>query len=235
MEEWANYHFAGLGTDAGVRVRGFETSDLESLFDYNLNDLSIDEARKASDWDVRHHCGQALAAAGKDELAALFERLRYSDKPVWEFTFDKYSLSPQWDTTYEAHERKKRNWQEAFDRVAGEKGALTSKDKAGHLQRKGYETVEAPDALVDAASQWGVRTPAKVLNPDEQMGYEIGEPTPDAQEAVDQVWALLEGVGLTRDKGEAPGQVLHVHPGRGHDAERVLSRRRRVHQPPPGG
>ena len=31
----------------GVRVREFETSDTETLFDYNLNDLPIDESRKA--------------------------------------------------------------------------------------------------------------------------------------------------------------------------------------------
>ena len=49
----------------GVRVREFESSDTESLFDYNLNDLTIDESRKASDWDVKHHCGKALASADK--------------------------------------------------------------------------------------------------------------------------------------------------------------------------
>jgi hypothetical protein len=45
----------------GVRVREFESSDQESLFDYNLNDLTIDESRKASDWDVKHACGKAKA------------------------------------------------------------------------------------------------------------------------------------------------------------------------------
>jgi hypothetical protein len=66
----------------GVRVREFESSDMESLFDYNLNDLTIDEARKASDWDVRHHCGQALAGADKDVLAILFSHLLNSDRPA---------------------------------------------------------------------------------------------------------------------------------------------------------
>ena len=55
----------------GVRVREFESSDTESLFDYNLNDLTIDESRKASDWDVKHHCGKALANADKEILAML--------------------------------------------------------------------------------------------------------------------------------------------------------------------
>jgi len=55
----------------GVRVREFESSDTESLFDYNLDDLTIDEARKASDWDVKHHCGKALANADRDIVAGL--------------------------------------------------------------------------------------------------------------------------------------------------------------------
>ncbi len=78
----------------GVRVREFESSDQESLFDYNLNDLTIDESRKASDWDVRHHCGKALANADKEILAMLFDRLLNSEKGVWEFGFDTYSLQP---------------------------------------------------------------------------------------------------------------------------------------------
>ena len=64
----------------GVRVREFESSDTESLFDYNLNDLTIDESRKATDWDVKHHCGKALANADKTILAMLFDRLLNSDK-----------------------------------------------------------------------------------------------------------------------------------------------------------
>lgn len=74
----------------GVRVREFESSDTESLFDYNLNDLTIDEACKASDWDVRHHCGRTLANAEKGMLAVLFNHLLNSDRSVWEFTFDTY-------------------------------------------------------------------------------------------------------------------------------------------------
>ena len=61
-----------------------------------LNNLTIDEARKASDWDVRHHCGQALANADKEVLAILFSHLLNSDRPAWEFTFDSYALQPSY-------------------------------------------------------------------------------------------------------------------------------------------
>ena len=90
----------------GVRVREFESSDQESLFDYNLNDLTIDESRKASDWDVKHHCGKALASADKDILAMLFDRLLNSDKGCWEFGFDTYSLQPCY---YDSTEDQQRN------------------------------------------------------------------------------------------------------------------------------
>ena len=184
----------------GVRVREFESSDSESLFDYNLNDLTIDEARKASDWDVKHHCGRALANADKEILARLFDRLMNGTEGIWEFGFDIYSLRPSYDDSFEDEQRRKQNWQEAFSSIAGEDAVLTGKQSANQLERKGYKPVEAPESLVNAAELYGVQTPAKVLSSDELVGREISEPTPDAQAAVDFIWELLEEVGLTNGK-----------------------------------
>ena len=188
----------------GVRVREFESSDQESLFDYNLNDLTIDESRKASDWDVKHHCGMALANADKDILAMLFDRLLNSDKGCWEFGFDTYSLQPCYHDNAEDQQRKRQNWQEAFSQVAGDDAVLTGDGTADQLERKGYKAVKAPENLIHAAEQYGVQTPAKVLSADEMAGRRIMEPTPDAQAAVDLVWELLEEVGLTQGKAKPP-------------------------------
>jgi hypothetical protein len=188
----------------GVRVREFESSDTESLFDYNLNDLTIDESRKASDWDVKHHCGRALGSADKEILAMLFDRLMNSDRPAWEFGFDTYSLQPTYKDSAEVELRKRQNWQEAFALVAGEDAVLTGKGPVDQLERKGYKPVQAPESLVHAAEQYGVQTPAKVLSADELAGRDVTEPTPDAQAAVDLVWELLEEVGLTNGKDKPP-------------------------------
>jgi hypothetical protein len=188
----------------GVRVREFESSDTESLFDYNLNDLTIDESRKASDWDVKHHCGKALANADKDILALLFDRLMNSDQGCWEFGFDTYSLQPTHRDNAEDELRKRRNWQEAFALVAGEDAVLTGKGPVEQLERKGYKPVQAPESLVHAAEQYGVQTPAKVLSSDELAGRAVMEPMPDALAAVDFVWGLLEEVGLTNGKAKPP-------------------------------
>ncbi len=188
----------------GVRVREFESSDTESLFDYNLNDLTIDEARKASDWDVKHHCGRALANADKDILARLFDRLINTDKPAWEFGFDTYSLQPAYRDSAEDDLRRRQNWQEAFSLVAGEDAVLTGKGTADQLERKGYKPVQAPENLVHAAEQYGVQTPARVLSADEMSGRAVSVPTPDAEAAVDFVWELLEQVRLTNGKAKPP-------------------------------
>ncbi len=188
----------------GVRVREFTATDTESLFDYNLNDLTIDEARKASDWDVQYHCGRALANADKENLAVFFDRLLNSSEPVWEFGFSSGSLQPSYQDTAEAETRKRRNWQEAFIQVAGERAVLSGKGTVEQLERKGYKAVVAGDNLVNAAERYGVNTPGKVLSTDEMLGREITEPAADAQAAVDFAWSLLEEVGLTNGKEKPP-------------------------------
>ena len=186
----------------GVRVREFESSDQESLFDYNLNDLTIDESRKASDWDVKHHCGKALANADKTILAILFDRLMNSDQGVWEFGFDTYSLQPCYNDDAENELRKRQNWQEAFSLIAGDDAVLSGDASVDQLERKGYKAIKAPENLIRAAEQYGVQTPAKVLSADELSGRTVTDATPDAQAAVDLVWELLEGVGLTQGKAK---------------------------------
>lgn len=188
----------------GVRVREFQSSETESLFDYNLDDLRIDESRQASDWDVKHGAGKALADADKTVLAILFDRLLNSDQPAWEFTFDHYSMQPSHGDDTEVVARRQKNWQQAFSQVAGNVGVLTGKGTAAQLERKGFTPVNAPENLVSAAAAYGVQTSASVLSVDELSGREITDATPDAQAAVDLAWQLLEQVGLTNGKSKPP-------------------------------
>ncbi len=188
----------------GVRVREFESMDTESLFDHNLNDLTIDEARKASDWDVRHHCGQALASADKNVLVILFSHLLNSDNPAWEFTFDSYALQPNYRDSTEEEQRKRQNWHDAFVQVCGETAVLSSDGTAKQLEGKGYKPVTAPEGIINAAARYGVQTPAQVLSNDELSGRLITEPTDSAQAAVDFVWLIIETHGLNNGKTKPP-------------------------------
>lgn len=184
----------------GVRVREFESSDTESLFDYNLDNLTIDESRKASDWDVRHGAGKALSNADAKTLAILFEKLLSTEKSYWEFGFDIYSLQPAYFDSTEAIENRKKAWQSAFESIAGEQSVLATKATANQLEKKGYKAILAPENLISAASLYGVKTASSVLSSDELSGREITKATVDAQAAVDYIWDLIEEVGLTNGK-----------------------------------
>jgi hypothetical protein len=188
----------------GVRVREWSASDTESLFDYNLNSLSIDEARKASDWDVKFYSGRALANADKRTLAVFFERLLNSTNPAWEFTFDNCALTPSNRDKAEDILRRCRNWREAFAQVAGDHGVLTGTGTVEQLKRKGYKPVVVAENLVTAAMAYGVSTPASVLSVDELCGRQITEASPDALAAVDLVWDVIEEAGLTNGKAKPP-------------------------------
>ena len=192
----------------GVRVREFEASDTESLFDYNLNDLTLDEARIASDWNVKYGAAKALANADKQTLGILFDRLLNSDKPAWEFSFDSFSMQPSYGDSAEVVAKRRKNWSEAFTQVAGDEGVLTAKGTVNQLERKGYIPVVASENLVSAAGMYGVQTSASVLSADELSGRDISDPTPDAQASVDFVWSLLERIGLTNGKEKPTTKVF---------------------------
>jgi len=180
----------------GVRVREFQSSELQSLFDYNLNDLSIDEARKASDWDVRHHCGQALANASTDVLTVLFTQMLRGETTAWEFTFDNGSLSNWYN-----NESRSDRWKSAFLAVAGDKAVLACDETtADRLTRKGYTPILSGEAILAAASSYGVPTASKVLTLDEMAGRIVTGATDTAQTAVQFVWAVVKNHGLSRGK-----------------------------------
>jgi len=184
----------------GVRVREFEASDLPSLFDYNLNDLSIDEARKASDWDVRYHCGRALANAENHILTIFFTQMLKGRGGWWEFTFDSSALQHWYN-----NDKRSQQWKTAFHAVAGDKAVLVGDaSTAERLARKGYVPVLASEGILAAGSTYNVPTADKVLTTDEMSGRDVTEASDSAQAAVDYVWSVLEQYSLTRGKETPP-------------------------------
>lgn len=184
----------------GVRVREFEDNDMPSLFDYNLNDLSIDEARKASDWDVRYYCSKAFANAPEDVLTIYMSNLTHGRVGYWEFTFDGGSM-----TFFNNNDDRSKRWKKSFMDSAGDRAVLTTDEStAERLVRKGYTPVMANAGLVQAAAIYGVPTADTVLTLDEMTGRDVCDATDSAQAAVDYVWSVLENHGLTRGKDKPP-------------------------------
>jgi hypothetical protein len=185
----------------GVRVREFESSDVPSLFDYNLDNLEMDESRKVDDWRVRHAAAQTVRDADQATLAKLI--LSFGDETkYWEHSFESYGLENTiWGETAETKAAREQRWQAAFNTVLGDTGLLATKDTAEIAVRKGYKPVKVADAYVKAAAKHGVtKTVDQVLSQDDRDGRAVKDADPAAQQAVDWAWDLVGLVDLGQGK-----------------------------------
>lgn len=187
----------------GVRVREIDQYASESLFDFNLNDLRVDESRNVDDYACRNAAARAMAKASPEVLATWLRSFR-EQKPYWEHQFGGYELKPAWGESEEDILARKANWQKAMELV-GDDVVLASKDgPVETLSRKGYDPVEVPESVVRAAEEYGCATPSKVLSADELDGREALGATPDAVVAMDWVWGRVTLAGMTDGKARPP-------------------------------
>ena len=181
----------------GVRVREFQYTDTPSLFDYNLENLKLDESRNVEDWSVQYAAAQAFAAADTDTLAALW-RSFLNKECYWEHSFNHYGLEQGSDKA-----EQKLRWNEAFEQVTGKTGLLATEDGSKIAERKNLKVITAPEAFVKAADSHGVRTPNNAFTEDDREGREIFDSTPDAVAATEFAWSVLE----KHAKGKSMPQV----------------------------
>ena len=185
----------------GVRVREIDQYASESLFDYNLNDLRVDESRNVDDYQCRNAATKAMAKASPEILAAWMKSFR-ADISYWEHQFGGYELKPQWGESEEEIATRKANWNKALE-IVGDSVVLAAKDgPVDTLEQKGYDPLEVPETVVRAAEEYGCATPAKVLSADELDGRESFEPTPDALAALDWVWENVTVAGMNDGKAK---------------------------------
>lgn len=182
----------------GVRVREFESSEVSSLFDYNLDNLEMDESRKVDDWKVRYAAARAVRDSDAETLAVLMNSFKTG--PKWEHDFDQYGIAPDTYATASEIAIRSKVWQKAFEAAGGDDGVIATADNGSLAVRKGYKVLTAPQAFVTAAGMYGIRTPEKVLTQDDREGREVIEATPDAIAALDFVWNVVQTTGMTNGK-----------------------------------
>ena len=179
----------------GVRVREIDQYATESLFDYNLNDLRVDESRNVDDYQCRNAAAKAMAKASPEILAAWMRSFR-TGQPYWEHGFGGYELKPQWGESEEAVAARKANWTKALELI-GDSVVLATKDgPVQTLARKGYDPLEVPESVVRAAEEYGCATPSQILSADELDGLEAFDPTDDAGQAFDWAWDQIARAGM---------------------------------------
>jgi hypothetical protein len=187
----------------GVRVREIDSYESESIFDYNLNDLRMDESRNVDDYVCRCAAAKEMAKASSGVLAVMF-RSFVSAETRWEWGFSSCELRPGYYDSDEQARAKEEAWGLALAGLGSNAVLITADTPKDVLISKGYVPVEAPEAFVRAGAAYGILTAEKVLNEDERSGREIVRATMDAVRAVDWVWDRIILVGMSGGKEKPP-------------------------------
>ena len=181
----------------GVRVREFESSNIDSLFDYNLENLKLDESRRVDDWYVQTEAARAIANGDVNTLKQLWQSLANGSKRYWEHDFQSYGLEHAL-----SDEKQKAVWMSAFEQIVGENAVLATDEGKEMAARKGFKVVTASQQFVQTAEKYGIRTPAKVLTDDDKAGRTIFDSTPDAVAAVEFAWELIEKHNVANERSK---------------------------------
>jgi hypothetical protein len=195
-----------LDEDNQVRIykKGVLAAKFEgpSVFDYNLgNELTLDESRNASEYDVRSAVAEAIAEADPAQIVKLLAHMT-SSADVWEAKLHESRLASRY-VSEEVHEGRARNWQLAWMAFAGKDGVATSGLSLMNkfVEAKGYRPVSIlSNSWLRALGAYGIATEMTVLSRSEQEGKELLPPTSDMIEAVDWSWGLAESFALTNGK-----------------------------------
>ncbi len=186
----------------GVFVREYSENELPSIFDYNLGEeLTMDESRHCDDYSIKAAVGKAVANAKCGELAPILKAIVAGEK-VFETTLDSYRLKDTY-ATETVRKSQEKEWQAAWEAVAGPNGVATTKSPhiGEYVKKKGFspQVIES-EGWYAALESHGIRTDAKVLTDVEKKGSTVSPATLDMIAAVNKIWNLLTVYEATNGK-----------------------------------
>lgn len=178
----------------------------DSAYDYNLDDLTLDECRNASEWNVKYAVSRAIRRAEAGSLAVILKAV-IEKKELFEVGLGTdYIKANAYESDQKVVEEGRQRWQAAWEAVAGKDSVATSglTGMEDTIRRKGFRPVVLDNKWLLALDSYQVKTEATLLTNLERKGNEILPPTDEAVKAVDRVWALLETYGRTNGKEKPP-------------------------------
>lgn len=209
----------------GVLVRQWSGGDeaKQSLWDYNFKDLEVDEARKASDWDLAYKVGQLLTANPKVYVDMAMKLGREDAMDWWEGRhLNQYSLRT-WDQaaragiTAELQER------------LGDRGVLAASEESARIAKtQGLVPVVLPLNWVMAVEDMQGPTVGNRLGELARMGRQEEPATAEMQGLVGKWCARVEGWGLAGGAGRPEVVGFREPPSKGMTKGQYSSTKKQV-------
>ncbi len=182
----------------------------KSLFDYELDDLKLNESRSADWYTVNSEVARLAAHFTTSQAQALLQAM------IREKQDDLYEADVLQSASYYV-ELDGQSWTNAFHALFGEKAVLTDDNRFLYekLRAAGKDPVVVTHsgltALLKAA---GVPTVDRVLTREQRDWQTLSEPTENSQKVFDRVWQTLGEAGLHYGAKKPELRIFEEQPGK---------------------
>ena len=171
-------------------------SDMTSLFDYNFNDISMNESRSVDSWSASAECAYSIGKTTDANVIAKVIASFVSDSKYWE-----HNLPPSCLAHYAVyHNRFSESWSVVWKSIYGENAIVANDVTAILCNNKGYKPCNVPENFLKLIKAVGIMTDADVLTMNEMDGKKVTDPSPDFIKGTHIVWEKLKSLGLTQDR-----------------------------------
>lgn len=170
----------------GVKVKEVGTN---SVFDYNVSELKLDECRNCNSWDIHNSICKTLAKPVNKSYLKTVLRRTAEDSNLLESQISQY--------IWEYHKEELATaFEEEFPGMV-----ISSIQTIDHISKKGFEPIRlaaAFDAVLRTIDR--LKTDSKILSKAETEGFVVSAPTDVVIKARDMVWDTLTYLDLTCGK-----------------------------------
>lgn len=189
-----------LKSNARIYRRGVFVREVQhvSVFDYNLNNLKLDEARVANDYSTKWEAASTVRDC--QNIDVLTDLLLNCKEKDWEWSFSYHNIY-DWENGA-TKQQKQELWAKVQTQVIGDKTIFATKDQnVEQAKGKGYQIHIVSPEFLELCEARNLRTVKTVLTADERNGRIVDEVTDQgAIDIVDLVWSDL--TTLERTRGE---------------------------------
>lgn len=180
----------------GVRVREYKSSNLPSLFDYNIPNLEIDESRTIDDFKARFECAQALQKTKDVDVMTKVIQALFKNELCWELTQDDWSLTRN---IHNLPIENKELWRKVFHTVCGDKAVITSRHFAKKLEDKGCIPVichDSQEGIYKFLREMNIPSDTDVLSVHDKSGRTILPVTKAVVDTFECIWQTLDDINM---------------------------------------
>lgn len=170
-------------------------SDAESIFDYNVDDIRMNESRSVDSWTAVNESAYVISRNANEKAIAKIISSFTGSKRYWEHDFPSYSMNPPY-----VPDEKKAIWQNTWKNILGESAIVANGITAPMCRNKGYTPIAIPENFANFIKNVGITTDADILTTNELGGKVVTEPSPDFLRGTKFVWDRLESLGLTNNR-----------------------------------